>query len=679
MQQPIPNGAHIASYDWIDVYQKIADKLLDFKNDRSKLVSIITQVFAETGIRQPELSLHKNDFDDICPFSFFGLFNKGLTTINRKKLLSGFLTHFKLNIPCPDSFDGIPVTPRMATFYLFSGRGDNDINNLWDMFEAALQFADNPSEGTRTRFCQLYDQCQKQKWVKWNLCMGFYWIRPHHYLSLDRRNRWYIETSNDFPASLAEQVREKRSSVPNAEEYLQISHDILNHIKLHHTQYNDFAEFSYHVWMKSKAEKKRFRGEIAVKQVSVVDGKYIVDIDITKEEWMEMLQNEEVFYSEAMQMIRAWYRCPGHQASSKEIMSSLYPDYKGTPYNGIVTALGKRIIKHLNRFEVKGSDGKATYWCIPFEGWYGSNREFIWKIRDELVQAMDELEMSIIEPYTEKNFLNEVFIPEEKYQELRHKLLHKKNIILQGAPGVGKTFTSKRLAWSIMGCKDNNRIMMIQFHQSYGYEDFIMGYRPCKEGFELKTGPFYNFCKKAEADKHNDYFFIIDEINRGNLSKIFGELFMLMESDKRGDSLRLLYTDEQFSIPSNLYIIGMMNTADRSLAMLDYALRRRFAFFELSPAFQSEGFRKFQSTANHSKFNKLLHTVTLLNEEIERDESLGRGFRIGHSYLYTENSVTDEWLNSVVLYELIPLLEEYWFDAQETLENWKLSLLNSIQ
>ena len=130
--------------------------------------------------------------------------------------------------------------------------------------------------------------------------------------------------------------------------------------------------------------------------------------------------------------------------------------------------------------------------------------------------------------------------------------------------------------------KDKSRIEMVQFHQNYTYEDFIMGYKPTENGgFAIKPGIFYQFCKKAADDKDRPYFFIIDEINRGNLSKIFGELLMLIESDYRDTSIKLAYRDEDFYVPSNLYIIGMMNTADRSLAMIDYALRRRFSFFEM--------------------------------------------------------------------------------------------------
>lgn len=215
---------------------------------------------------------------------------------------------------------------------------------------------------------------------------------------------------------------------------------------------------------------------------------------------------------------------------------------------------------------------------------------------------------------------------------------------------------------------------MVQFHQSYSYEDFIMGFRPTETGFELKKGVFYEFCIKAEEDADRPYFFIIDEINRGNLSKIFGELFMLLENDKRGVKLQLLYANEQFSIPSNVHIIGMMNTADRSLAMLDYALRRRFAFFEMPPAFETSGFRAYRAKVNYPKFDKLITVVEQLNEEISEDDALGEGFCIGHSYFCTNTVINEEWIQSVIEYELIPLLKEYWFDEPRKVKDWSRAL-----
>ena len=299
---------------------------------------------------------------------------------------------------------------------------------------------------------------------------------------------------------------------------------------------------------------------------------------------------------------------------------------------------------------------------------------------DDAVSEIEEIDR-IYRPYSKNDFLEDVFMSEEDYERLSSILRYKKNIILQGAPGVGKTYTAKRLAYSLMGERNSERVMMIQFHQSYSYEDFIMGYRPTDNGFKLKNGAFYNFCKKAEGDEDNDYYFIIDEINRGNLSKIFGELFMLLENDKRGASLQLIYSDEKFSIPKNLYIIGMMNTADRSLAMLDYALRRRFAFFELKPGFETDGFKKYQDEINNEKFDKLINCIKNLNDIISTDDSLGEGFCIGHSYFcnFSAEFITDDILSSIVEYELIPLLKEYWFDEPSLVKEWSKNLRSAIQ
>ena len=300
------------------------------------------------------------------------------------------------------------------------------------------------------------------------------------------------------------------------------------------------------------------------------------------------------------------------------------------------------------------------------------------KHEDSFDDAADE-EITF-EPYTADDFLTDVYMDEDRYKVLKSLLLTKKNVILQGAPGVGKTFAAKRLAFSIMGEKDTNRVKMVQFHQSYSYEDFIMGFRPTETGFELRKGVFYEFCRQA-AEDDRPYFFIIDEINRGNLSKIFGELFMLIESDKRGVELQLLYADEQFSIPSNVYIIGMMNTADRSLAMLDYALRRRFAFFDIKPGFETPGFREYRMALDNEKFNKLISCVESLNREISVDESLGEGFCIGHSYFCNlqPDTIDDSWLYGVVEYELIPLLKEYWFDEPMKVKDWSENLRSTIK
>ena len=282
-----------------------------------------------------------------------------------------------------------------------------------------------------------------------------------------------------------------------------------------------------------------------------------------------------------------------------------------------------------------------------------------------------------IEKYDKSNFLNDVYISDRRYDALENLLLRKKNLILQGAPGVGKTFAAKRLAYAIMGEKDDNKVMQVQFHQNYSYEDFVMGYKPNDEGgFEMKSGIFYRFCKHAAADREHKYFFIIDEINRGNLSKIFGELLMLIENDYRDKPILLAYKDELFAVPSNVYIIGMMNTADRSLAMIDYALRRRFSFFEMSPGFDAPSFMKYLQEKNDPKLESLISAIIKLNEIITDDDSLGSGFCIGHSYLCNLGSDYD--LSSIVEYDIIPMLREYWFDNNDRFNEQAQALRNAL-
>lgn len=287
---------------------------------------------------------------------------------------------------------------------------------------------------------------------------------------------------------------------------------------------------------------------------------------------------------------------------------------------------------------------------------------------------------STIEIYNRENFLQEVFISEQQYDEIAILLNRKKNIILQGAPGVGKTFAAKRLAYSLMGCIDDTRIEMIQFHQNYSYEDFVMGFRPVVGGgFELRTGIFHQFCLKASNDPMRDYYFIIDEINRGNLSKIFGELLMLIENDKRGSkfSVPLTYKpDSRFYVPQNVFIIGMMNTADRSLAMIDYALRRRFCFIEMEPAFGTHAFRKHlvDNGIHEDLIEKIILRMNYLNNQIAADGNLGRGFKIGHSY-FCNPSTDENWYQSVIEYEINPLIEEYWFDNEENAQEYMDYLL----
>lgn len=295
--------------------------------------------------------------------------------------------------------------------------------------------------------------------------------------------------------------------------------------------------------------------------------------------------------------------------------------------------------------------------------------------------------------YSKDDLLKEVYINETTIDRIVRALSYKKNIILQGVPGVGKTYLAKRLAYAMMNCKDDDRVCVVQFHPNYTYEDFIIGYKPCDDGvFKLKLGLFANFCKMAEKNNDKNYFLIIDEINRGNLTKIFGEAFTLLDKDHRGESIMLANTDEEyteFEIPNNVFIIGLMNTADRSLAMLDYALLRRFELITLEPAFETKAFKKYQDSLRSELFNTVINKVIALNKSITDSPSLGRDFCIGHSYFCISKKNNkqeyedclrdvDSWLKNVVDYEIIPLLKAYCFDDEKTFKELSIPLLNIL-
>jgi 5-methylcytosine-specific restriction protein B len=289
--------------------------------------------------------------------------------------------------------------------------------------------------------------------------------------------------------------------------------------------------------------------------------------------------------------------------------------------------------------------------------------------------------------YSIDDALAGLFMSRDTFARLVQTWEAKKNLILQGAPGVGKSFVARRLAYALMDYKDPTRVRTVQFHQSYGYEDFVQGYRPSDKGFSLREGVFVNFCARALEDPGEHYVFIIDEINRGNLAKILGELMLLIESDKRSPdwAVKLAYAEraeERFYVPSNVFILGMMNTADRSLAVVDYALRRRFAFATIQPAFSQEAFREHLLACDVAEVtvDQLIERMTALNDAIAADTTnLGPGYCIGHSFFTPTNAEGERganWYKSVVESEIMPLLQEYWFDQPDKVGQWRGRLID---
>jgi len=697
-------------FQWTNFYMELASKLLEYKDKRKELLDILKDIYKTLDMNYPFKEKGQDDYDDICPFTVFASFNKRMNDVNRIALLEEFAKRFSVKAEVPKTLDGIPVVmPLNAWFFAYKGnRKDDDVDNLWDFFAKALTYADNNSAKAREDFIEKYNVVIKQKGVKWNITMGLYWIRPYTFMSLDSVSRDFFQYIDNAPQDFVNIITGLKEDLPDGETYLSICQMAKAAFSSEDFPYKSFPALSYGAWLYSKEDKD-----------DKVDPK-------EKNYWIfapgENACKWEEFYKDGIMGI-GWDNLLDlkrfkSREKLKEKMEELYKSEKKPTHNNLCiwqfaneikvgdiifarNGLSKIVGRGVVTSDYIYDDKREDYKHIRKVNWTDKGE---WKLErktgmnpliyianpsdylkslqalfpDRVAQETHPIEKTY-EPYNKEDFLNEVYMDEPTYTTLANLLDKKLNIILQGAPGVGKTFVAKRLAYSLMGEKDVSRVAMVQFHQSYSYEDFIEGYRPSKDGFDLVDGVFYKFCKQAESDIDRPYFFIIDEINRGNLSKILGELMMLIENDKRGERIKMLYSDEWFSVPKNVHIIGMMNTADRSLALMDYALRRRFAFFDFPPAFESQGFKNYLEEKNSPKLNRLITSVLSLNSAIQDDESLGEGFRIGHSYFCNDTEITDTWLKSVVEYEIIPLIKEYWFDEPSKVLNWSSILRDAIK
>ena len=694
------------NFSWKPLYTELASKLLDYKDNRPALVEWIYKDLGKvTSVTGQSIVAYLKMKDgakiqDIDPFSVFGIFNRNAGWEKRTELLQRFKEYFKLESEVPTDFNGIPTLDARRSFF-FSWYDDNEkvIKDLWALFEKVVK---------NEPIAESFDQVIENGMPKYSLTMALFWIAPDKFLALDSRNRSFLDTfglESDFPILKYKQY-----------------HELLEIVKTKmgtgDIPCNSFLEFSHmawetatnspRVWMWNGSE-KTFE-ENSLKAGSSAKGLVHFEAYGNKadlgEAYRKAVGNTDVKIPYAY-----WDFISKVQIGDIVVVFSTRKE-SGKHYHllygwGRFSSACAYIYDNENPLQrnvqwhlpcpdkpVKESKTKNDIFFHLVEGLEADNIIRLLNISTgEEVQPVvsnnpSEKGNGIYAPgeivskpkYTNDDFLREVFIDKEELYTLQALLLRKKNVILQGAPGVGKTYAARRLAYTIIGEKDDDRIEQIQFHQNYSYEDFMMGYKPNEEGgFYLKTGVFYNFCKRAAADDRNKpYFFIIDEINRGNLSKIFGELLMLIENDYRDRPIKLSYRDEKFSVPSNVHIIGMMNTADRSLAMIDYALRRRFSFFDMKPGFETQEFKFYIQQFSATKFGNLINAIIELNKTITADESLGKGFCIGHSYFCNLETIGSHQLKNIVEYDILPMLREYWFDNEDKYKEEAQKLIDSL-
>ena len=561
-------------FAWTKFYSEFADRLLVHRDDRWPLVAAIREVSSGLGRPIPLQDQFPDGtsgpLEDICPFTTFGLFNRGLTDENRRTIAGGLAEFLGVTEPVPDSFEGIPTLNNLnAWFFSYaSHRSADHMDALWRVFADALKYADSGDEADRARFAESFSDAIARHSVGPRLATGLYWIRPWFFLPLDGRTVEFLRHR------LGVEVPRGR---PDAETYLALQDQL----------------------------ESRF-----------IEGDQTVH-------------------------------------SLPELSAAAY-----APSNSASTAIGESDVD---------DDGEEE--------------------EDGLTEPEPEDEF----PYSVDDIISEgCFLERDRLETILERLKSKKNLILQGPPGTGKTWLAKKLAYALIGNRSERRVRPFQFHPNLSYEDFVRGWRPSGDGrLALMDGPFLQTIEDAAREPSLDFVVVIEEINRGNPAQIFGEMLTLLEADKRTqrESLALSYPRhpaERVHVPPNLYVIGTMNVADRSLALVDLALRRRFGFIDLEPVF-GDSWRNWvsgQCGIGTVFLADIERRLTALNQTIATDTLLGHQFRVGHSVVTPTSGVAIDdpvnWFRQVVETEIGPLLDEYWFDQPARANEEKDKLLQGL-
>lgn len=699
-----------STFTWIPLYTELGRRLLDWEDRQPELIACLDQLRTE-GIKVTPLNDKGKDgerflIQEIDPFTFFACFNRQIRTEERLAILTEVKRLLEAENPLPDDFDGIPVVNNQRSWFVSyqDRRGRNDVATLWRVFRLAL--GDDPIGNPE--FAEAFDAALDVRGVATNLTMGLFWIRPDTFLNLDRINRDFLEI--DLP-----------SEGLTASFYIDAVRSVAKRGK-------PLPRISREAWLSANTGDGKPDKELPVGNSYWLVGAYWNDSDPPDQ--TERFLDEGVWqngytdkYLEEVRSIKV-----GDQIAIK----SSSTQKKNLPFDARGNTVSRMSIKAIGTVVANRGDGRTleVEWDSGFEPkeWYFyTDRRTIWRLRTDPDYQHTDLSSRLIdfiwngasqdydwfcqrwwssddvpdpdgdgddgrsgEPYSIEDIIaSGVFLSEPEIAQAIERLRAKKNLILQGAPGVGKTFIAQKLAYALMEEKADDRVELVQFHQTFSYEDFVRGYRPLPDQagtFGLQDAVFYKFCKRAQSDPDRDFVFIIDEINRGNLSQIFGELLMLIEADKRGPefAVPLVYQNDgepRFYVPANVHLIGLMNLADRSLAIVDYALRRRFAFMTLTPQYSSQVFRQWLTDRKMQlELAELVATrMIALNQEIADDPLLGENYQVGHSFFCPRgddfSGLDRSWFEGVVRSEIVPLLKEYWFDNARRVEQAQEGLL----
>jgi 5-methylcytosine-specific restriction protein B len=580
---------------------------------------------------------------------------------------------------------------------------------LWRVFRLALE--QEPLENPH--FLQVFDEALQVRQTNINLTMGLFWIRPDTFISLDQTNRAYLG------------IRLPQEGL-NAKFYADTVHALRQ-------ETTPFPELSLSAWGAENARLKR----VVQEKEAVYRAWGNVNYWLVSAYWEHMDPPDQTdrFLEEGIWENGALDRFINDvfsmRVNDRIALKAVSSQRKGLPFDAGDHSVSRMTIKAAGTIVANRADGRTvevewdpnftekvwyfytnrkTVWRLRLDPkyrfsehaerlrdfiWHGSEQDYDWFLKrlqdgDGGGDNVDGESENIQKPYSVDDLIESgVFLSEEDLKNVLNWLRSRKAMIIQGPPGVGKTFLARKLAYALMGEVDDERLEMVQFHQSYSYDDFVRGYRPIEGragGFGLQNGVLYNFCRRAMEAPDREHVFIVDEINRGNLSQIFGELLMLIEADKRGPehAIPLLYQipgEPRFYVPHNLYLIGLMNLADRSLAMVDYALRRRFVFVTLRPQYESDLFRRWLLERNMQPelVDRIVERVSALNREIRADPLLGENYQVGHSYFTPRgedfSALDEDWYHAIIRTQISPLLREYWFDNLPKAEEMEKRLL----